>query len=133
MKKTVRLFLVLGLLTGLTACGGGQTTFYWYKEGVGPQWFAKDHNECLAEADYFPWTAPAWPPGTEPLPELRFDNDANNGIWANFIPYPGAQPVHVNSLADDWSMSRSSYRRCMEDKGYVQRAPARKDRQVLPE
>ena len=110
MKKTVRLFLVFGLLTGLTACGGGQTTFYWYKEGVGPQWFAKDHNECLAEADYFPWTAPAWPPGTEPLPELRFD-----------------------SLADDWSMSPSSYRRCMEDKGYVQRAPSRKDRQVLPE
>ncbi len=128
-------FSLLGLVACLlTGCyGGGQSIFYWQKEGVGPTWFAKDHNECLAGADWWPWSMPAWPPGTNKLPELRFDNNADNGIWANYVPYPGAQPVYVNSLANDATMSPSSYRRCMEKKGYVQRQPMVKRRQVLPE
>ncbi len=133
MKKRIKLFFYLSFLNLLVACGGGQTTYYWYKQGIGPQWFARDHNQCLAEADYWPWTLPAWPPGTEPLPKLRFDNDSNNGIWASVIPYPGAQPVYVNSLLDDWSMIPSVYKKCMKNKGYIERAPAQKSRQVFPE
>ena len=132
MKK-IRAFLIVSLLF-LASCGGnGQTIFYWRKDGVGPQWFAKEHNECLAEADYWPWTWPAWPPGTEPVKELRFDNDSDNGIWANFVPYDGAQPVYVNSLVNDSTMSPSTYRRCMLNKGYIERQPSVVRRQVLPE
>lgn len=134
MKKTVRFFLVALGVSGLVGCGGGgQTTFYWEKKDVGGVWFARDHNQCLAEADYWPWSTPAWPLGSEKLPELRFDNNSDNGIWANFVPYEGAQPVYVNSVAADWSMSPSSYENCMEKRGYVQRQPSTQNRQVLLE
>ncbi len=129
MKK---IFTMLFLFV-LSACGTGQTTFYWKQEGIGPMKFAQDHNFCLAKADFWPWTWPAWPPGTEPLLELRFDNDASNGIWANFVPYEGAQEVYVNSKQDDSHMSASIYERCMKDKGYVERRPNVVGRQVLPE
>jgi len=124
--------LLLGVFL-LNACDGGQAIFYWEKPDTGPTWFAKEHNECLAEADWWPWTMPAWPPGETKLPELRFDNDSDNGIWANFVPYPGAQPVYVNSRQDDSSMSISTYESCMESKGYKQRRPMERRRQVLPE
>lgn len=133
MKKINLLFTFL-TLAFLAGCGyKGQSIFYWEKADVGPVWFAKEHNECLAEADWWPWQAPAWPPGSARLPELRFDNDADNGIWANFVPYVGAQPVYVNSLVNDATMSPSRYERCMEKKGYIQRQPKEVRRQVLPE
>lgn len=133
MKKINLLFTFL-TLAFLAGCGyKGQSIFYWEKADVGPVWFAKEHNECLAEADWWPWQAPAWPPGSARLPELRFDNDADNGIWANFVPYVGAQPVYVNSLVNDATMSPSRYERCMEKKGYIQRQPKIVHRQVLPE
>ncbi len=130
----IKNFLILCGVLFLASCGGkGQTIFFWQKEGVGPVWFAKEHNECLAKADYWPWQMPAWPPGSNRLPELRFDNNADNGIWANFVPYTGAQPVYVNSLVNDATMSPSSYESCMEEKGYIQRQPSIVRRQVLPE
>ena len=133
MQKFKQLFLFSSLLV-LTACGyKGQTIFFWEKPDVGPVWFAKEHNECLASADWWPWQAPTWPLGSARQPELRFDNDSDNGIWANFVPYPGAQPVYVNSLVNDSTMSPSRYESCMEDKGYVQRQPKIVRRQVLPE
>ncbi|MBO7332232.1 MAG: hypothetical protein J6U64_01030 [Alphaproteobacteria bacterium] len=129
MKKIVFCFLFC-----LSACSsGGQSVFFWYRPDTGPVYFAREHSECLAEADWWPWTTPAWPPGSTKLPELRFDNDSDHGIWANFIPYPGAQPVYVNSLAADWSMSVSSYRKCMEKRGYIQRQPMEVRRQVHPQ
>ena len=129
MKKIVFCFLFC-----LSACSsGGQSVFFWYRPDIGPVYFAREHSECLAEADWWPWTTPAWPPGSTKLPELRFDNDSDHGIWANFIPYPGAQPVYVNSLAADWSMSVSSYRKCMEKRGYIQRQPMEVRRQVHPQ
>ena len=133
MKKINQLFMFLALAF-LAGCGyKGQSIFYWEKSDVGPVWFAKEHNECLAEADWWPWQAPAWPPGTARMPELRFDNNADNGIWANFVPYTGAQPVYVNSLVNDGTMSPGRYESCMEKKGYVQRQPKVVRRQVLPE
>ena len=122
---------VLLLICTLAGCGGkGQSIFYWYRENTGPAWFARDHRQCLDKADYWPWSLPAWPIGTEKPLDMRFDNDASNGIWANFQPYPGAQPVYVNSVAADWSMSVTSYRRCMENRGYIQREPRIVHRQV---
>ena len=133
MQKLKHLFL-FSFLFVLAGCGyKGQTIFFWEKSDVGPIWFAKDHNECLAAADWWPWQMPAWPPGSNRLPELRFDNNADNGIWANFVPYPGAQPVYVNSLVNDSTMSPSTYESCMEDKGYTQRQPKIVCKQVLPE
>ena len=117
----------------LSACDDGQAIFYWEKPDTGPTWFAKEHNDCLEEADWWPWSLPSWPPGHTKLPELRFDNDSDNGIWANFVPYPGAQPVYVNAKQDDSSMSISAYESCMERKGYKQRKPMERRRQVLPE
>ena len=125
-------FLLMGAFL-LNACDGGQAIFYWEKPDTGPVWFAKEHNECLEEADWWPWSLPSWPPGQTKLPELRFDNDSDNGIWANFVPYQGAQPVYVNSRQDDSSMSISTYESCMERKGYKQRQPMERRRQVLPE
>ena len=132
MKKIRGLLIIIFLF--LAGCSGkGQTIFYWRKDGVGPTWFAKEHNECLAEADYCPWQWPAWPPGTSQEKNLRFDNDADNGIWANFVPYDGAMPVYVNSLVNDGTMSPSVYRNCMLSKGYIERQPSVVRRQVLPE
>ncbi|MDD4519900.1 MAG: hypothetical protein EOM53_03870 [Alphaproteobacteria bacterium] len=129
MKKWI--FIALGCL-GLSACGTGQTIFYWQQEGIGPLKFSRDHEFCLGKANYFSWTWPAWPPGTEPLLELRFDNDASNGIWANFVPYLGAQEVYVNSKVDDSNMSPSVYERCMVQKGYKHRRPNIISRHVMP-
>ena len=59
MQKIKQLFL-FSLLALLAGCGyKGQTIFFWEKQDVGPVWFAKEHNECLAEADWWPWQAPA--------------------------------------------------------------------------
>ena len=116
-------FLLMGAFL-LNACDGGQAIFYWEKPDTGPVWFAKEHNECLKEADYWPWRWPTWPLDTERVPELRLDNDSDKGIWANFVPYDGAQPVYVNSLQNDGTMSPSTYKRCMLNKGYIERQPS---------
>lgn len=124
------------LLFLLTACGNGQHLFYWERPETGAMWFARDHAECLEKSDFWPYTWPGspvnWGSGYNKY-NLRFDNNARNGIWAEFLPYPGAQPVYVNSLKGDWSMSPSIYEKCMEDRGYIQVAPASVNRQVFPE
>lgn len=127
--------LGLGLIMlGLSACGGdGQKVFYWERPNTGAVWFARDHNYCLDQADYWPFTWPGmpWGWGTPPELELRFDNESEHGIWAQFVPMPGAQPVYVNSVAGDWSMSYGLYEDCMEARNYVQRKPATQNRQVF--
>jgi len=138
MKKNGILLLGLALcLSALAACGGGgQRVYYWERQNTGAVWFARDHNYCLARADYWPWTWPGWPwqwghDTYNPDLNLRFDNDSESGIWAQFRPMPGAQPVYVNSVAADWSMSYSDYESCMEARDYVQRKPATQNRQVF--
>lgn len=44
-----------------------------------------------------------------------------HGIWASFVPYPGAMPVMVNSVRDDTDASPRKYQKCMLRKGYVER------------
>jgi len=134
MKKIVMMIMLGVSLLGLSACGGdGQKVFYWERPNTGAIWFVRDHNYCLRQADYWPfrWPGMPWRWGGEPDLNLRFDNDAENGIWAQFRPMPGAQPVYVNSVEGDWSMSYDDYEECMEARDYVQRKPATQNRQVF--
>ena len=134
MKKLVMVIMLGISLLGLSACGGdGQKVFYWERPNTGAVWFVRDHNYCLRQADYWPfrWPGMPWGWGKEPDLDLRFDNEADSGIWAQFQPMPGAQPVYVNSVAGDWSMSYDDYEECMESRDYVQRKPATQNRQVF--
>ena len=134
MKKTLTAFILGISLLALSACGGGgQKVFYWERPNTGAIWFVRDHNYCLNEADYWPfrWPGMPWGWGKEPDLELRFDNDSDSGIWAQFQPMPGAQPLYVNSVAGDWSMSYDDYEACMEARDYVQSKPATQNRQVF--
>ncbi len=112
----------------------GQKVFYWQRANTGVAWFAKDHRECLQEADLFPFEWPSIPLFSEKPKDLklRFDNDAPSGVWAQFVPFPGAQPVYVNSAENDWSVDYTSYQECMEGRHYHQRLPATQNRQVFP-
>jgi len=132
MKKALCL---LFLLSGCAMIEEGQKTFYWQRPNTGVAWFAKDHNECMHESDWFPFEWPKWR-WSEESPRklnLRFDNESSSGIWAQFVPYPGAQPVYVNYATDDWSVDYDDYQRCMEARNYTQRMAPRVNYQVFPE
>ncbi len=129
MKKALCL---LFLLSGCVMMEEGQKTFYWQRPNTGIAWFAKDHNECMHESDWFPFEWP-WADESPKKLNLRFDNESSSGIWAQFIPYPGAQPVYVNYVSDDWSVDYDDYQRCMEARNYSQRKAPRVNYQVFPE
>ena len=101
MYKLACLLLFPFALLGCQSMVGqeGQKVFYWERANTGVAWFAKDHRECMQEADLFPFEWPSLPLFSEKPPELklRFDNDAPSGVWAQFVPYPGARPLYVNS------------------------------------
>ena len=134
MKKI--LFLMLLFLSGCYFVQEdereGQKVFYWERPNTGVTWFAKDHKECMQKADWWPfeWRGLPWEP--EEL-KLRFDNNSENGVWAQFIPHPGAMPVHVNYAVGDWSVDYDDYQQCMEKRHYTQRKPATVNFQVFPE
>ena len=131
MKKIIILSLFF-----LFSCTKGQHIFYWDRPETGGVWFAKDHSDCLASADYWPYSFKwpwEWSMTNSRKYNLRFDNNSGNGIWAQFVSVPGAQPVYVNSLHNDWTMSPSQYRSCMINKGYQEVYPEVVNRQVFPE
>jgi hypothetical protein len=130
MKKALCL---LFLLSGCAVVEEGQKIFYWQRPNTGVAWFSKDHNECMKEADWFPFEWPGFPWGTSKKLNLRFDNESANGVWAQFVPYPGAQPVYVNYASDDWSVDYDDYQQCMEARNYSQRMAPRVNYQVFPE
>ena len=134
MKKVLKKCLVGLSLILMSGCAGeGQHMYYWERPNTGAVWFARDHNECLAIADMWPyeWPGMPWGWGAPKQLELRFDNDSDHGIWAQFVPFPGAQPVHVNSVAGDWSISYDDYEECMMERNYTQRRPVKVDKQVF--
>lgn len=109
----------------LTACGGpkGQVVFHWDRYNTGGIKFARDHSECMRKAEAFRF----WPNFrswfyTE---EQRYNTvvkwHKEHGIWASFVPYPGAMPILVNSVRDDTDSSPRKYQKCMLQKGYVER------------
>lgn len=97
--------------------------FHWEKENTGAEKFARDHSECLREAEDFSLIpdVKSWFYSEEVKMDLRADWHAQKGIWASYVPYPGAQPVMVNSLRDDTRINPVDYRTCMEKKGYWHR------------
>lgn len=134
MKKGIVFFGILMLLGGCQwmVGGSGQKMFYWERPNTGVVWFAKDHRECLLEADMFPFEWPDfWGENKYRPLNLRFDNNSPSGVWAQFVPYPGAHPVYVNSAQDDWAVSYDDYEECMKARHYSERRPAVKSTQVF--
>lgn len=125
MKKLKSLLLPLVFLSSCTmfSSGDGQVVYHWERENTGVNKFVRDHNECLLNAKDFRW----WPNfgalffSEEHQLNVRADWDAEKGIWASYVPYPGAQPVIVNYLKNDGDASPRKYRICMEKKGYWHR------------
>lgn len=129
MKKT--LLFHLFCLFSLSACGIssyddpdlGQVIYHWGREGTGVQKFAADHSECMRYAEpskFFPDIS-SWFYSEAAKLNIRADWHSGKGIWATYVPYPGAQPLAVNSLREDEEVSPKVYRQCMEARGYWHR------------
>ena len=123
------IFLLLPLMAA-TACisfyedeAQGQVVYHWERPRTGVIKFSRDHSECLRAAES--WTlAPdfnSWFYSEEAKLDIRADWHAERGIWATYVPYPGAQPLIVNSLRDDENIQPKAYRECMEGRGYAHR------------
>lgn len=103
--------------------GDGQVIYHWERENTGAQKFARDHSECMRLAEDFKIIPDvrSWFFSEEVKMNIRADWYAEKGIWASYIPYPGAMPLMVNSLRNDYDSSPRKYRLCMEDRGYWHR------------
>ncbi len=130
MKKyTILLALSIFLLSSCSVYSDadGQVIYHWQRHGTGVQRFVKDHDYCMEESESF-----------EVMPNFRVifhnmfyteekkldvkaDWDAQSGIWASYIPYPGADPLIFNSLKKDDNNSPKEYSLCMRKKGYTNR------------
>ena len=103
--------------------GDGQVIYHWERENTGVQKFARDHSECMRQAEDFTLLPDVrtWFFSEEVKMNIRADWHSEKGIWASYVPYPGAMPVMVNSLRNDSDSSPRKYRLCMEDRGYWHR------------
>ncbi len=126
MLKNCIAISVLALM--LSSCawmitGRGQVIFHWERERTGVEKFARDHSECLRKAEYFTLIPDfkSWFYSEEVKLDIRADWHSDKGIWASYVPYPGAQPIVVNSLRDDGAIDPNDYRICMEKRGYWNR------------
>ena len=126
MKKAL---LSLSLIVLLSACAGrGQLVYHWERYNTGIDKFARDHNSCMHEAESFsmmPRLRTLWHSmfySEETTLYTRADWDADKGIWATFIPYPGAQPLILNYLRDDSNVDADDYSDCMYKRGYTPRS-----------
>lgn len=119
MKKS---FLIL-LLFSLVACssGKGQAVFHWDRYNTGGIKFARDHSECMREADAYRFlpNIKSWFYTEEQRYNTVVKWHKEKGVWASFVPYPGAVPVLVNSVRDDTKVSPRKYKNCMLKRGYV--------------
>ena len=77
----------------------------------------------MRAAENWSWTPDinSWFYSEEAKLDIRADWHAERGIWATYVPYPGAQPLIVNSLRDDENIKPKAYRECMENRGYAHR------------
>lgn len=125
MNKIIATF---GALLFVSSCtlfqdGDGQVIYHWERENTGVQKFARDHSECMRQAEDFKLLPDvrSWFFSEEVKMNIRADWHAEKGIWASYVPYPGAMPLVVNSLRNDSDSSPRKYRMCMEDRGYWHR------------
>ena len=122
MKKVYITILSMMMLCSCTA-GKGQVVFHWDRYNTGGVKFARDHSECMRQAEDFKFlpNIKNWFYSEEARYDVRADWHSEKGIWASYIPYEGAQPVMVNSIRDDKDSSPRKYKNCMEKRGYNQR------------
>ena len=121
LMRLSKLFLIFAFFTLCASCGTKTRIYYWEKAGTGANRFIMYHNKCLEKADLWPWTWAQLANSPETLDlHLRL---SDGGIWANFSPYTGAQPVFVNSASPTTTVIYSWYADCMEEKGYKERRP----------
>ncbi|OPZ77346.1 MAG: hypothetical protein BWY78_01049 [Alphaproteobacteria bacterium ADurb.Bin438] len=116
MKK----ILIISLIALVSSCSSSKTTYYWEKNGAGPDQFGRDHDYCMDKADYFPYNSEkSWfGPETQ---NIRPNFSGNKGTWASYVPFKGAQPIYVNYDLKDNTVVSSYYSKCMKDLGYVQK------------
>lgn len=121
----MKIAILCGLVSACTlfAEGSGQVVFHWERKNTGVEKFSRDHAYCLLEAKDIQFIPDfhGWFYTEETKLDTRADWNSEKGIWASYIPYPGAQPLIVNSRYDDEDISPSEYRDCMEDLGYYHR------------
>jgi hypothetical protein len=121
MRKYCLLFIIIVLSACTT--GKGQVVFHWDRYNTGGIKFARDHSECMREAEalrLFP-SIKSWFYSEEQRYDTVVKWHKEKGIWASFVPYPGAAPVLVNSVRDDTDASPRKYKKCMLKKGYITR------------
>ena len=110
----------------IASCSGtpkGQVVFHWDRYNTGGVKFARDHSECMREAEAFKFLPSfrSWFYTEEQRYNTVVKWHKEHGIWASFVPYPGAVPIMVNSVRDDTKSSPKKYQNCMLKKGYVER------------
>lgn len=111
------------------AHGNGQEAYHWQRPRTGVQKFAIDHKYCMKQAATFKLlpAAKRWLHNIfyteEKHLEIRADWNGKSGIWASFVPYPGAQPIMINTpaLEDDDDINYKKYVDCMLNRGYTAR------------
>lgn len=122
MKK---LYLLLSFifLSSCTTTTKGQVVFHWDRYNTGGIKFSRDHSECMREAEAFKFfpNFRSWFYTEEQRYNIVVKWHKEHGIWASFVPYPGAMPILVNSVRDDTDASPRKYQKCMLRKGYVER------------
>ncbi len=125
MTNKIAFLLCVLLLTSckLFSRGEGQVVYHWEKGNTGVEKFSRDHAECLLKAKEFRLMPDfrLWFYTEETKLDTRADWKSDKGIWASYIPYPGAQPLIMNSKNDDKDIDPNQYRDCMIEKGYWHR------------
>lgn len=122
MKKTIWIIAAL-FLTSCSNIPKGQVVFHWDRHNTGGIKFARDHSECMRAAEAFKfWPSfKSWFYTEEQRYNIVVKWHKEHGIWASFVPYPGAVPIMVNSVRDDTDASPKKYQDCMIKKGYFER------------
>lgn len=103
--------------------GTGQVIFHWERENTGIEKFSRDHSECMKRAEGYSLlpNIKSWFYSEEAKLDIRANWHQEKGVWASYVPYPGAQPLVINSLHRNEDINPKKYRLCMEDKGYWHR------------
>lgn len=122
MKKVI-ITILISLLSACYSGPKGQVVFHWDRYNTGGIKFSRDHSECMRKAEAFKfWPSfKSWFYTEEQRYDIVVKWHKEHGVWASFVPYPGAMPILVNSVRDDTDVSPSKYQRCMMEKGYVER------------